>query len=284
MLHQTLRRGPSLAAAAVACAALIGTAAHAGPKAPPGALKALQQLSQGQAQITDTFDGPPGTGLVGLAVSLGQGRNMIMYATKDGKYVIVGGIFGADGVNYSMQAAQKYLPATPGAANPVVPPVNIEQTFKDLDKTSHYTWGKDSAKKELWAVMDPNCVYCHKFYLDAKPLVEKGELKVHVIPVGFLRPDSAGKAAAILGAPNPAEALNKHEQTFNPANETGGIEPDDKNEAVKAKIKANTEWMNAHNLGGTPYILYIGTDGKPAAVPGYPQDLAGLLKTVKSKD
>lgn len=286
-MQNTISPVGTSAGALIAVTALawgLATSACAAPKAPAGVTKTISQLSNGQATILETFDGPAGTNLTGMAVSLGQGRNMIMYATKDGKYVFVGGIFGADGTNYSMQAAQKYLPNNPGLTGSTAPAQNVEQIFKDLDKAHAYLWGKSSAKKEIWVVMDPDCVFCHKIYMDAKPLVEKGDLKVNVIQVGFLKPDSIGKAAAIVGAPDPAAALAKDEEGFDASREEGGIRPDTSNEAATAKVKANNQWMQAHGIGGTPYVIYRDKDGRPGVVPGYPQDLAALLKMVKSAD
>ena len=238
-----------------------------------GAQIIFDKLSNGQAHITKSFDGPPGSGLTGLAVNLGGPRNMIAYTTRDGKYIIVGAVFAAGGENYSMMAAQKYLPPPP-------PPPSAAKNFKDLGETHTYLWGKASAKKAIWAVLDPDCIYCHKFYQEVAPFVDAGEVKVHVIQVGFLKPDSLGKAAAILGSKDPQEALAKDESNFNEAQEEGGIKADTSNAGVVAQVKANNAWMQSHGIGGTPYMLYRDVHGNVAVEPGFPQNITEFLSMV----
>ena len=244
------------------------------PSAVKGAQAIFDKLGNGQAHITKSFDGPPGSGLTGLAVSLGEGRNMVAYTTADGKYIIVGAVFGSDGNNYSLAAAQKYLPPPP-------PPPNVGKNFNDLSKTHTFLWGKASAKKEIWALEDPDCIFCNKFSNEIKPFVDSGEVKVHVIMAGFLKPDSLGKAAAILGAKDPAQAYEKDESDFNASEEEGGIKPDTSNQKAVDQVKANNEWMRSHGIGGTPYILYRNKEGKPSVMPGYPSDIKGLLDQVQ---
>jgi thiol:disulfide interchange protein DsbG len=238
------------------------------------AVQAIEKLSNGQATILHEFDAP--LGLEGMAVSLGGGRNMIMYASKDGKYIVIGGLFGADGHNYSMDAAQKYLPPHPA-------PPTAGANYAARHAAVTFDWGNPKAKKALWVVADPDCIFCHKTWVALKPAVNKGEVLVHVIPVGFLKPDSLGKAAAILGATDPAAALSVDESTFDDATEEGAIKPDLSNPKIVAEIKKNNAWMTAHGIGGTPYLFYMAKDGKPGVVPGTPSDVSALLDQIKPR-
>lgn len=244
------------------------------PIAPAAVVSAVQKISNGQATIEHVFTTPKELGLLGMAVNLGGGRNMIMYATPDGKYMVMGGIFGANGENYTMDAAKKYLPPPP-------PPPNVATNFAALKDTKTFLWGKESAKKEIWMILDPDCIFCHKMFKGFEPFVDDGALKVNIIMTGFLKPDSIGKAAAIFGAKSPAAALVSDEARFDVATEEGGIKPDLGNASAVAAIKSNNAWMTGHGIGGTPYILYRNQAGAPAVMPGFTADTQAFLQGVK---
>lgn len=259
--------------APVAAALLAATAAAQTP-AETGAQAILKNLSHGQASIKKTFAGPAGSGLTGLVVDLGQpGREMIAYTTANGKYMLVGGVFDASGKNYSLAAMQQYLPPPPA-------PPNAEKNFAALGQTHTYVWGQASAKKEIWFVEDPDCIWCHRLFGALQPAVNAGEVKVHVIQVGFLKSDSLAKAAAILASKNPAEALVEDETKFNVDAEEGGIEGSLKDAKAVADVKANNAWMQSHGIGGTPYVLYRDVHGKVQIVPGMPSDVNAMLAQV----
>ena len=208
--------------------------------------------------------------MIGLAVTMGPQKNAILYATPDGKYMMQGMIFDADGQNLTQIQAQQVLPKPPGAA----------ENFASLDKTHSFVWGKDSAPKEMWILFDPNCIYCHKTYEALKPAVKAGKVKVHVIQAGFLKQDSLAKAAAILSAKDPAAALATDEAKFDEAKEEGAIKGDMSNADAVAEVKKNNDWMQAQGIGGTPYILFKDSDGKPQDVKGYDSDIDGLLAKI----
>lgn len=242
-------------------------------KAPDAVVAAVAKISNGQAVIKQAFKAP--LGLIGMAVNLGGDRNMIMYASPDGKYMVMGGIFGADGQNYTMAAAQKYLPPPP-------PAPNAASNFAALKDAKTFVWGQASAKKQLWMLADPDCIFCHKMFKGLEPFVQNGTVKVHVILAGFLKPDSLGKAAAIFASKDPGAALVLDETKFNAAAEEGGIKPDLTNKNAVAAVKANNAWMQSHGIGGTPYILYRNKAGQPAVMPGFTADVKGLLDGVQS--
>ena len=242
--------------------------------APMPVVEAVERVSRGQAKIEHVFEGP--MNLIGMAVQVAPGRNMIMYASKDGQYLIMGGIFGPNGQNYTMAAAQAYLPPPP-------PPPNVGKNYDALKKTHTYVWGKASAKKTLWAVFDPDCIFCHKLFGELQPYVDKGDVKVHVIQVGFLKPDALGKAAAIMSSKDPAAELVKDETKFDESTEEGGIAPNTNDAKAVSEVKANNQWMSGHGIGGTPYVLYLQKNGKPGVLPGFTSDVASLLSQVKSE-
>lgn len=228
----------------------------------------VDKMTGGQVKILKAFQAP--AGLIGVAISAGQGRDSIIYATPDGKYLIQGVIVSATGDNMTRLAADQFLPKPPTAAD----------NFAVLSKAHTYLWGQDSAKKELWVVFDPNCIYCHKLFEGLKANVAAGDVKVHVIQVGFLKQSSLGKAAAIFAAKDPAAALAEDEANFDTAKEEGSIAPDTSDAAAVAKVQDNNAWMKTQGIKGTPYMLFRDTEGKPQAIEGYMPDTAALLAKI----
>ncbi|TMV59436.1 thiol:disulfide interchange protein DsbG, partial [Thioclava sp. BHET1] len=220
----------------------------------------LDGLTQGHAKILNAFKGP--AGLIGLAVEMGPGQDAILYASADGKYLVQGVVVSAKGENLTQVAEKAFLPQ----------PATADQNFAALDKTHGYVWGKADAKKELWIVFDPNCIYCHKMFEDLQAHVTAGEVKVHIIQVGFLKASSLGKAAAIMAAKDPVAALTEDETKFDTDQEEGGIAPDMSNADAVAQVKANNAWMKAQGISGTPYLLFHDTKGAVQDVTGYVQD------------
>ncbi|MBU2750107.1 thioredoxin fold domain-containing protein [Acidithiobacillus thiooxidans] len=110
---------------------------------------------------------------------------------------------------------------------------------------------------ELTAFMDPNCIWCHRFYEKAMPLVRAGKLHLRVALVGFLKPTSAAKAAAILAAKNPAQALAIDESHFNVTTEEGGIRPDYQAPlSIRRAVSDNTQLLAQTGEEATPTLLY----------------------------
>lgn len=110
---------------------------------------------------------------------------------------------------------------------------------------------------ELTAFMDPNCIWCHRFYEKAMPLVRAGKLHLRVALVGFLKPTSAAKAAAILAARHPAQALAFNESHFNVIAEEGGIRPDYHAPlSIRRAVSDNTQLLAQTGEEATPTLLY----------------------------
>ena len=79
----------------------------------------------------------------------------------------------------------------------------------------------DQAEQIVYAFADPNCGYCNRYWLAARPFVESGQVQLRHLMVGIIGDDSPGKAAAILGAASPGQALASNERNYR----AGGILP-----------------------------------------------------------
>lgn len=235
------------------------------------AAKTILRLGNGQAKIIRSFPTP--VGWTGFVVQVGEvsTHDVLIYVTKNGKYFFLGGLFRADGTNLSREFAQRYLPKADLA--PRARPANPASYEASLEKTTWFAVGNPKAKKTLWMVMDPNCIFCHLTWEKLLPAIHSGTLLLHVVMVGFLKASSPGKAAAILMAKNPAAALRYDEAHFQEAREEGGIRvPKHIPANIAAEVSANTAWMDGNGVEGTPFLLWNGPRGHVHAEDGMPEE------------
>lgn len=315
-----MRQGPSrplvggLAAGLLLATSVAWADAGSVPPAYQAGAKTIEAISHGQATILRAF--PAKAGLNGYAVQLAPGHALVMYTSKNGKYVFMGGIFDSSGKNYSVTYAHKYLPAAdlPHVVSPVA-------MGKAVHQTTNFLIGNPTAKKSVWMVADPNCIFCHLTWEHLKPYVDKGDLKIHLIPVGFLKPSSLDKAATILENKDAAKAWRYDEAHFNVQEEEGGIIPplppsviaqakknpkfkkalaqvEDQITAEKKAgitvpatlspanikaIQANNDWMNQHGISGTPFLAYRDDKGQWAVQPGMPQNTQAFVAGISGE-
>lgn len=164
------------------------------------------------------------------------------------------------------QPAPSYLPAS-AATSFVNAPAIVEGAS-----------GKD-VKSTVYVFMDPNCIFCHYAWKALQPYEAAG-LQVHWIPMGFLKPDSPGKAAALLEAQNGPALLRELETKFNEKEESGGIAPLAKMEpATQTKLSGNIKTFQNLGFDGTPTIIYKASGGRWADISGLPplSSLPGML-------
>jgi thiol:disulfide interchange protein DsbG len=134
-------------------------------------------------------------------------------------------------------------------------------------------------KSKVYVFMDPNCHFCHLAWKALQPYEAVG-LQVHWIPVAFLKPDSAGKAASLLQSENGAALLKAGITGGKGGGEQVDIAPlEPIPAAVQAKIDRNMQVFQQLGYRGTPVILYQGSGGRWADVHGLPRlgMLPGML-------
>jgi thiol:disulfide interchange protein DsbG len=224
----------------------------AGAQNLPDPIKALQD--QGLKVVGEL---PSVSGLKAYAGHMGQ-QPYALYVTPDGKHVLVGSIFDAQGKNLT-QAPLEQAIAKPLSA----------QTLAQLEATSWVLDGKKDAARIVYVFTDPNCPYCHKFWEQARPWVSSGKVQLRHVMVGILRDTSPGKAAAILSAADPSAALAEHEKNM----AAGGIKP---LESIptdqQVELLANQSLMAELGMQATPAIFFEDSDGLLRAKMGAPAD------------
>ncbi len=120
---------------------------------------------------------------------------------------------------------------------------------------------------------DPNCPYCAITYKLEQPYLRTGELRIRYVPVGFITRSSLPKAAAILTAKNPAQALAENFQPM-PKSDRGAIPPLPRvSLRLKFALLANQSILERVGLSIVPDLFYRTKQGKVEIIrgifPGY---------------
>lgn len=144
-----------------------------------------------------------------------------------------------------MEQAQKAMQAE------AEPDQDLAEAMWQAMEGAHWIQDGDSdAGRVIYTFTDPNCPFCNRFWQAARPWVEAGEVQVRHILVGILRDDSSAKAAFLLEAEDPQQALHDHSSDHSVArarSETG--------EARKMVFENNHLFRNL-GLSATPTTFY----------------------------
>jgi thiol:disulfide interchange protein DsbG len=268
MIRSHLSQGPLLA-----CLLLLGVAGcQASETTPPSPAAATEPRSASPTttaakppvlaaieakgfEVLGDFDAP--SGLHGYAGLAGQ-QPLAVYVTADGQHALVGTLLDAKGDDAGADALRRLVAA----------PMS-KRIWTQLENSRWVADGKADAPRVVYVFTDPNCPYCNRLWERARPWVDAGKVQLRHVMVGVIRPDSATKAAAILGAPSPAAALARNERN----REAGGIAPAAAISAdIRSALDANESLMGQLGFQGTPGILFRDAQGMVQRRAGMPPD------------
>ncbi|KRG39334.1 dihydroneopterin aldolase [Stenotrophomonas pictorum JCM 9942] len=267
-----IRSRPALLLLSAALLAPAASARDAAPAAVPVAAKesadtaaepaVVKTLRAQGVEFMGTFETP--VGLTGYAGVAGQ-EPLAVYVSADGQYAVVGTLVNAKGEDVSAAKLKELVQGPMG-----------QKAWAAVEGSHWIAEGKADAPRIIYSFSDPNCPYCNHFWQAARPWVESGKVQIRQILVGVIREDSANKAAAILGAASPVDALLENERNF----AKGGIKPAPTVPAeVQAKLRANEMAMLELGFQGTPGIVFKDVSGLVQLRSGMPQgkDLEAVL-------
>ena len=160
-----------------------------------------------------------------------------------------------------------------------------EALFSELEKAEAIVEGAREARSTLYVFFDANCLYCNLTWR-ALQHYEKVGLRVHWVPVAYQKPDSVGRAAAILEARYRAAALKYNAVKYDAAKYEGGIQPLEKPKAETIeKVQANTRLMQRFGAPGTPALAWKDKEGQVHFKAGLPRlsELAGITGLPEQK-
>ena len=253
------------ATAAVGIAGVVTQVVVAAPERPA----ALQALEKQGVTIVRTFPAPGG--LTAWAGYIGQ-RPLSLFVTPDGKHVIAGTLLDAQGEEVAEAALEKTVRGAMTAG-----------AWSKLESSHWIEDGKKDAPRTVYVFTDPNCPYCNKFWADARPWVDSGKVVLRHVMVGILTPTSAGKAAALLAAKDPAAALSAYERGHMEQNgksiasgrvrplADAGLKPlEDIPADIERKLTANHRLMASLGLQATPAMVWRDANGAVQMRTGAP--------------
>ncbi|MDD2748733.1 MAG: thioredoxin fold domain-containing protein [Acidithiobacillus sp.] len=130
--------------------------------------------------------------------------------------------------------------------NPVVAPPSLypltANQKKLLEKVHGFFWGSTSAPEKAMVFIDPNCIWCHRFYNQVQGGVGDGAVRYLIVPVAILKKSSMPKAERLLQSVNPSMTFDRNEEEFNVAKESGGLsgKPFHGSKTLKKLVEINT--------------------------------------------
>jgi thiol:disulfide interchange protein DsbG len=176
------------------------------------------------------------------------GRPVPVYLLPDRQHAMVGTLFDATGKDLTQEPLE-------AATRPALDAT----TWARLDKAAWIAEGATRPKRIVYVFTDTECPYCHKLWEATQPYLAAGDVQVRHVMVAVIAPQSAGRAAALLTAPDPRAAMAKHERAFGHS----PVQPlKDVPAAAAGRIEANNALMDSLGISGTPATVYKDPQGK----------------------
>lgn len=215
---------------------------------------AIRMVESKGAHVVGAFDAPDG--LRGYAAEY-EGQAMALYLTADGKHVLSGRLFDAQGNDLSREPLERLVFA----------PMAREMWAK-MEKSAWIADGQNDAPRTVYVFTDPNCPYCTQFWQQARPWVDSGKVQLRHIMVGMIKADSMGKAATLLADADSAKALHSHELAgkASPLKPTRQIP-----ESIQHQLDQNMALAEEMGVNATPSIFYLNQKGRLEQVQGAPR-------------
>lgn len=241
----------------------------------------VSKITSGKGSIREIFPGP--SGLTGVIVKADGSPSIVLWVTRDTRAIMAGGLYNASGQNLTDRAYArfgstfdkivpvtdpKYVPAALPSGKTATPAIPGQLLPADLSVTNISSVDEGSGKKSVIVFFDPNCIWCHRLWVNLHKGAFPDSVVVKWVPVGFLKPDSRGKAARIMSEGLPA--LQKDESLFDDKTEEGGIEPLSDDKAFK-QVDANLVSLGKIGDVVTPTIVWKAADGI-RKFSGFPDD------------
>lgn len=231
---------------------------------------AVKYLIKKGLKVNSRFSVPGGlTGYIGTAPG---GKQTIFFVPRGGSVAIFGTMVDANGHDLSRAYLLRYQRG-PGAAT----------AYKNLESRNWIAEGARHPKRIVYSFLDPDCPYCHMLWEKSQAYYGEG-VQVRYILVAILGKSSLGKAAAILAARNPRQALHKNESGF--SHHSGAITPLKKvPDKLRAEIAENNALMQRFGFNGTPGMVWKTEDGAVKTQEGLPLkgDLDNIFGVAGSK-
>lgn len=197
-----------------------------------------------------------GDSLWGLVTKSKTGsQKRLFYATPDGKLLIAGMIWDAQGQNLT-EAHLKSTPLADVGGPASVSQKDMQALYKRLPTLAGITEGHPQAPL-IYIFFDPNCGYCHATFSNLRQAVANGEVRVRWLPVAILADSSWELGATLLR--RPADLNKMIYRTMLPVKPT---------EAERLGIARNVLTLRDSGYTGVPLTLFQLPSGTIRIVKG----------------
>jgi thiol:disulfide interchange protein DsbG len=224
----------------------------------------LKNMVDAGFKIQRHFDA--GHGLTGWVLAKNANVIHIVYTTADRQVMLIGDLVDEHGANLTEKSTSEF------SGHP-----ELEPLFAQLEKSAFIETGEhDHPRRTVYVIFDANCPFCSAAYQSLRASNSAG-LRVRWVPVAYLRPDSQGRAAAILESSDPAAALKSNEEGFDKTAHTGGIAPlAHPAPSSVASLEANNALMDKLKVTATPGWIYRDDQGQIQRQVGLPEPMMML--------
>jgi len=205
----------------------------------------------------------------------------VFYATADQQRVIPGVMWDAAGKDLTRQQVA-HIPGTiptvvvggsePGQSSSTGEAV---AALSLVQKASFGTIGQASSR-QLFMLIDPQCIYSVRALQMLQPYVASGRLQVAVVPLSVLDREDQGQStrSALALLSKPADQLVS-------AWQAGSVNDAPSPEAPE-RLRANMAIAQAIGLKGTPTFIWRKPDGTEGRIDGIPMSMDALVSSVGS--
>lgn len=159
-------------------------------------------------------------------------------------------------------------------------PINKEKFLQAAEKVPYIEVGSMNAPITLYEIADPQCPYCHAAWDHIKPLVFDKKIKLRVILIAALN-GSEPKVREILASGVPARRWIDSD-----AGKNLKLEIDPQSQPFKdsaAFLDKNMDFAREFGVDRTPFLGYVGFDGKFYSALGLPSDLKSFLSAAVAR-
>jgi thiol:disulfide interchange protein DsbG len=227
--------------------------------------KLVASASQGRAHFVKRFAGP--SNLLGVVVQGNEpgGRQLVGWATVDGRHLLLGNLFEADGRELTAEAYARQV-----AAHRATREEFLQQAHRASTVTQF-----PSGTRTLYVFLDSDCVFCWHLYQEVSQLsgnFQEASVRLQWIIVGTQSAESAARGAAILE--QGIDGLIANETRYDSVTARGGIAAAQNTEAL-AKVGSNTKLLLSSPASSiaTPTLLWRSAGGVQVSV-GVPDERA----------
>ena len=176
------------------------------------------------------------------------------------------------GLTRTLAVAFAILLSTAATANAAPPSSRVDAVLAGAPQATWIAEGRGT--RAVYVFFDPNCPSCQLLYKNLRSFIGSHNLQLRWIPVAVVNVTSLGKAAAILEAPDPIEALRQNEEHYDDQAYAGGIAEDIPSADTERKVRANERLLNGLDIPVVPSMLFAGKDGHTVLIQGALSPLA----------